>query len=153
MRDKFYEILFYSSEGVYRRYFKRKKKAWNLTKHDLLVFKEGQLGHDYRCFLNRNQLDILPKFERHDIMHVLTATNTQVKNEVALQFYLLGNGKLSVYQVFVLISSIGFIDQLPLFIRSYKKGKQALPFHQLSYEELLHVNTSQFIEQYNITKL
>ena len=123
MRNKFYKILFFASEGLYRRYFKRKKRAWNITKSDLSVFKDDQLGHAYYSFLLDNELDILPKFERHDIMHVLTSTNTEVKNEVALQYYLLGNGKLSVYQIFVLISSIGLLISCHyLFARTEKEG-------------------------------
>lgn len=151
-RDKLYERLFYLSENWYRRNFKKNRIPWNVSMDSLRRYKTDQLGYSYYAFLSKNNLNILPKLETHDMFHVLTNTNTEVKHEIALQFYLLGNGKRSFYQFMVLLFSIGYIEKLPLFIKAYKKGKQSNPFHHLNYESLLNTNTSAFIKQYNIQK-
>lgn len=149
-RDKLYEHLFYLSENWYRKNFKRKRTAWNISMEKLKLFKHHELGFHYYNFLATNNLHILPKLETHDMFHVLTQTNTEVKHEIALQFYLLGNGKRSFYQFMVLLFSIGYLEKMPLFYKAYRKGKQSLPFHHLNYEKLLHQDISAFIQQYNI---
>ena len=45
--------------------------------------------------------------EDHDVFHVLTRTGLTVKNEIELQFYLLGNGKRSLF-LFIVIGSSNF---------------------------------------------
>ena len=152
MKDKIYETLFKISENWYRKLFKKKAQAWNITIEKLEKKENGKLGKEYYKFLNTNGFSILPKLESHDIFHVITGTGTKVKDEISMQFYLFANGKRSVYQALVICSSIFYIEHYNFFFQQYKKGKQALPFHHLDYKNLLDTDLKELITNYNITR-
>ena len=56
-----------------------------------------------------------------------------------MQYYLLGNGKRSIYLFSViLIGGLMFPDYFRMFLKNYRLGKASLAFHQLDFEKLLH---------------
>ena len=152
MKDKIYEILFKLSENIYRKLFKKNVKAWNITMDKLKKIENRKLGKEYYNFLNTNGFSILPKLESHDIFHVITGTGTKVKDEISMQFYLFANGKRSIYQFIVICSSIFYLEHFRFFLKQYKKGKNALPFYHLDFENLLENNLNEIITNYNITR-
>lgn len=153
LRDKIYLALFNLSENWYRNTFKKKVKAWKVSLEELKNYPKYQLGYKYYEFLTKNGVNILPKLESHDMLHVLTNTGTKVKDELALQYYMLGNGKRSIYQAFVLISSLFYLDRLPYFIKAFKNGKNSTPFHHLNFEEILNQPLTETIKKYNIKEI
>ena len=152
MKDKIYEKLFNLSENWYRKLFKRNTKSWNISLKKLEQTKNGSLGNEYFKFLTINNFSILPKLETHDVFHVITGTGTKVKDEISMQYYLFANGKRSVYQAIVMLSGILYLEHFNFFIQQYKKGKKALPFHHLDFENMLEINLNQLIVEYKITK-
>src|SRR4051812_36397509 len=76
--------------------FGSKDKNWNLTTADLLKYSEGSLGKAMGQFLQRNKVEPLAHAEYHDVHHVLFDYSITFKDEVALQFFLRGNGKRSL---------------------------------------------------------
>jgi len=97
------------------------------------------LGHQMGYFLRSNSFDLQEKLESHDVFHVLTETGTTVPEEISMQFYLLGNGKRSIYLLSViLLGTLLFPDYLKFFRSRYRLGKSALPFYQLDFYKLLN---------------
>ncbi|WP_264563841.1 ubiquinone biosynthesis protein COQ4 [Flavobacterium sp. N3904] len=92
MKDKLIEKMYEWSKKPYQRFFKN-KKAWEIDKQGLLDYPEETLGYHLGQFLLKNNFDIQPKLEDHDIIHVLTNTGVSVREEIGMQYYLLGNGK------------------------------------------------------------
>lgn len=152
-RDKIYLALFTYSENWYRNTFKKNVTAWKVTLAELKNYPKEELGYKYYTFLNDNNFNILPKLESHDMLHVLTKTGTQVKDELALQYYMLGNGKRSVYQFFVIISSLFYLDEAKYFIKAFKNGRKSKPFHHLKFEKILNESLDSIIVKYNIQKI
>ena len=70
---------------------------WNLSTRQLLDFPEDSLGFHLGCFLLQHNFEPQPKCEDHDIFHVLTGYKTDTAQEIALQFFLYGNGKRSPF--------------------------------------------------------
>lgn len=131
-REKLCAWMFEVTKKPYSALFKRKKEAWNLTSKDLLTFNEGSLGHEVGLFLKTNKIELIDKLESHDVYHVITGMETTVKDEVGMQFLLLGNGKRSVY----LFSTIGIClfllpEHFSYFRSCIKKGKGYAPIHDL----------------------
>lgn len=153
IRDKFFLFLFKISEDFYRTYFKKHASAWRVTLDDLEKMPGNTIGYNYFCFLSKNKFNILPKLESHDMFHALTSTDTKVIDELSLQFYLFGNGKKSLYQYCVLISSILFIDKSQIFIEAFRNGKKARPFSHLDFQNYLHHDLSNFKHKYKIQKI
>lgn len=116
----------------------KKNSAWGLGVEDLLHYSKNSLGYHTGRFLLRNNFDLQEKLENHDVFHVLTQTGTTVPEEISMQFYLLGNGKRSIYLLLVIfLGTLMFPDYLRLFRSKYRLGKSALPFYQLNFYKLL----------------
>ena len=96
MKDQLIEKMYEWTKKPYQRFFKN-KKAWNIEKQELLAYPQETLGYHLEYFLQKNNFDIQPKLEDHDIIHVLTNTGISVREEIGMQYYLLGNGKNSLY--------------------------------------------------------
>ena len=93
MRDFIIEKLYNISSQFYLKYF-RKNTPWNITSKELILYPQESLGFHLCCFHLKYNLDMKPNLEEHDVIHVLTNTGITVADEVALQYYLLGNGKI-----------------------------------------------------------
>ncbi len=119
--------------------FGSKDKNWNLTTSDLLKYSEGSLGRAMGQFLQQNKVEPLAHAEYHDVHHVLFDYQITFKDEVALQFFLRGNGKRSLASFG---TSIGAWILLPTqwnyLKNSYKRGQECIDISQLNLKELLN---------------
>ncbi|MEZ0128608.1 hypothetical protein AB9T88_01880 [Flavobacterium sp. LBUM151] len=139
MKDFIIEKMYEISRKPYQKYFK-KSIPWEIDKHELLQYPVDSLGFGLGNFLDRNHFDIQPKLEDHDIIHVLTNTGISVTEEIGMQYYLLGNGKKSLYLYVVILSGTPFyFRQMKYFFQQYQRGKEALPFHYLDFSKMLFI--------------
>ncbi|WP_294964068.1 hypothetical protein [uncultured Flavobacterium sp.] len=137
MRDYLIEKLYECSKKPYQKYFKR-NEPWNIDKTLLMDYPEETLGFGLGNFLYKNHFDIQEKLEDHDIIHVLTNTGVSVYEEIGMQYYLLGNGKKSLYLFMVITSgTIFYPKRMRYFIQQYKRGKRAHSFHYLDFSKML----------------
>lgn len=137
MRAIILEHLYEWSKKPYQKYFK-KTDPWEVTVQQLLQYPESTLGFHLACFLLKHHFELQPKLESHDVFHVLTGTGTSVPEEISMQYYLLGNGKRSLYLFTVIaLGSLLFPDELRRFVKAYKRGRRALSFHQLDFSKML----------------
>lgn len=133
MKDQIIEKLFELSKIPYEKFIK-KNKPWDIRQQDLLQFPKESLGFHLGCFLSAHNFELQAKFEDHDIFHVLTNIGTTVPEEIGMQCYLFGNGKRSLYLfIGMLPGALFYLDRISYFIRQYKRGRKAKPFHGLDY--------------------
>ncbi|TJZ52478.1 hypothetical protein FAZ15_18980 [Sphingobacterium olei] len=139
LRLKFMLHLYGWSSRVYANTFKINKKAWGITKIEFLSYPEGTLGKALGDFYSRNGFDVMPKLENHDVFHILTDTDTKIQDEIAMQYLLLGNGKLSLY-LFAMIFIGGFIfpEYFSSYMQAFKKGRNMASFHEIEFKVLLY---------------
>ncbi|MBL0685595.1 Coq4 family protein [Aquimarina mytili] len=139
MRAFILETIYELSKKPYQKWFK-KQKAWDISVSNLLqLHPKNSLGFHLGCFLLKHDFSPQPKLEDHDVFHVLTNIGISVPEEIAMQYYLLGNGKRSIYLILVIfIGTLLYPDKIHLFRNTYIKGKSAYSFHQLNYKKLLH---------------
>ena len=131
----------------------KKKQPSKLKVKDLLNYPENSIGLSLGNFLYSNGFELLEKSEQHDVFHILTDYGTNISNEMAMQFFLLGNGKRSLYLFGVLFMAvITHPDYWGFFYNAYKRGKSALPFHDLPYVELLANDLTEHKNKYHITE-
>ncbi|WP_306352001.1 hypothetical protein [Flavobacterium sp. '19STA2R22 D10 B1'] len=137
MRALIIEKLYDWSKIPYQKWFKN-NVPWPVNEESLLGYATDSLGFHLGLFLQRNHFEIQAKLEDHDVFHVLTHTGVTVPEEVGMQFYLLGNGKRSIYQFMViLLGGILYPDKGIYFRKQYRRGKSAHPFHRLDFLKLL----------------
>ena len=138
MRAFILETIYEWSKVPYQKWFK-KNPPWELSAQQLIQYPKESLGFHLGCFLLKHDFSPQPKLENHDIFHVLTGTGITVPEEIAMQYYLLGNGKRSMYLLCViLLGTLLYPDKFGVFKSAYQKGKNAHSFYQLDCLRLLN---------------
>ena len=131
------------SKPWYAKYFKKKTTPWPITIQQLNEYPSGTLGNALGQFLDAENLQMIPKFEDHDIMHILMNYKTTVVDEIRMQFFLLGNGKRSFYMLgSILLGTLLYFRYWKTFVQEFKIGKSCLPCHHWNYKHLLHEQVS-----------
>jgi len=137
MREKLIIWLFEQTQKIYIKF--KSKKAWNITTEELLDFPEESFGNELGKFLHKNGFELIPKVERHDAYHVLTGFGTDVKDEIALQYVCLANGKKSPYLFgVILVGTLILPEHIGYYLKSYQLGKSCNTFHHFNYKNLLN---------------
>ncbi len=119
-------------------------KNWDLSTQQLLEFSQGTLGKALGDFLQEHDVDILKGAEYHDIQHVLLDYSISFKDEVALQFFLHGNGKKSFASFSTRIGAWCLLPTEWKYLKAaYERGKRCKDITKLNYKALLHDDVSQ----------
>lgn len=118
--------------------FNKKRKAWNLGADDFLKFRPGSLGYTLGAFYRKEQFAPVAKAERHDVFHVLLGYSTDVVDEAAMQFFLWGNGKPSLFTIGTcIISALVFPNRIGYFLSHYRKGARSAAIGSWDFRQLL----------------
>ena len=131
------------SQILYAKLFKRNKKAWGISISEFLLYPEGSLGRALGEFYQEKGFSIMPKLENHDAFHLITGTGTEIQDEIAMQYLLFGNGKLSLYMFSMIgIGTFLYPEFIHYYFSHYKKGKSLARFHDIEFKNLLDKNLS-----------
>ena len=150
MKEIIIEILYRIIKVPYQFFFKN-SNPWTITTKELLQYPQESLGFHYGCFLLKYNFNIQSSLEEHDAYHVLTNTGITVKDEVDMQFYLLGNGKRSPFVFIVIATGLLFYPfELKHFLKSFQKGKNAHAFYYLDFYKMLPIPLKKIQETFNI---
>lgn len=121
-----------------------KEESWNLSTAELLYFPEGSVGKALGEFLRKNRLEPIARAESHDLYHVLFDYSTSLKDEVALQFFLRGNGKTSIASFGTSFGAwLIFPRQWSYFRSSFNRGKTCRDISTLNLKSTLKENFEQ----------
>lgn len=122
---------------IHARFYK-KRQPWGIKMQDLLTYPKGSLGNELGIFLQAEELEPVPRVERHDAFHILLDFSTHIYDEAAMQFFLIGNGKISPFTVgTALFAGLMLPDQWSNFKVQYKRGKQTRCIAKWDFKELL----------------
>lgn len=121
--------------------------------YDLKLFKmsqmpKGTIGKDIADMLIKGNMKLIPKFENHDLKHLILGFQMTPTDEVKMQAYLFGNGNRTIFCILPLLTGIFHPSLWEEYYQAYKNGKKAPCILNLSIEECIHQNTSDIIKQY-----
>lgn len=137
--------LYSWSSSVYADIFKWNKKAWGISKEEFLTYPVGSIGHGLGLFYASKGFDVMAKLENHDVFHVITETGTEIQDEIAMQYLLLGNGKISLYLIgMITIGGILFPEHFKYYRRTFQKGRSLQKFHHIEFKTILHYQLTEF---------
>lgn len=140
-RVQFLLFIYNLTQNFYRKYFKKKKRQWQFNEKQLLEFQEDSLGRKLGEFYKKHGFTMIPKMENHDVHHLITGFGTNFEDEIAMQFLLLGNGKLNAHLLAaIFLGSIFLPEYFKMYQNSYRKGQKMRAFHHVDFEELLLQN-------------
>lgn len=144
IREKLCAWLFEISKAPYRTIFKRDKQAWNLESIDLLEYNPNSLGYAVGQFLEANRFELIDKLESHDVYHVLCEMNTSVRDEIGMQFLLMGNGKKSIYQKITVLLGLCLLPEYRSYFKfCYKRGQKMNPVYLFDLKKELNSDLKQ----------
>ena len=115
-------------------------KKVSVTMDELISYPKDTLGFHVGDFLFNHSHDADPQPEMIDILRVLINKDVSDKEEIAMHFYLFGNGDLALKNLFVILTgSLLYPFKLRYFYKRYKDGRNALRFYDLNHFRMLHL--------------
>lgn len=134
-------FIYDNTQKLYRTYFKKKKRQWAFSQQQLLAFEEDSLGRKLGEFYQKHGFTMIPKMENHDVHHLITECGTKFEEEIAMQFLLLGNGKMNAHLLAaIFLGSLILPEYFKIYIQAYRKGKCMRSFYHWDFEKLLFQN-------------
>jgi len=94
---------------------------------ELRKLKNGTLGKEIANCLDDHKLTLVPKYESHDLKHVLLDYKMTAEDEIRMQAFMIGNGNYSIpsFTIFF-FGAILLPDLWLIFYSDFKKGRQTV---------------------------
>jgi hypothetical protein len=116
-----------------------RRPVWGMRREDMLQYPAGTLGHELGLFLARESLQPVDRVERHDAFHILLDFSTSLEDEAAMQFFLVGNGKISPFTLATAaFTTLVMPDKWGRFIREFRRGRTTLSIANWDFFPLLN---------------
>ena len=78
--------------------------------------------------LDSKQYRLIPKFENHDLKHLVLDYEMTMKDEIRMQAFMFGNGNYTIPCFAILgFGAILLPDLWSTFYQDYKKGRKSIP--------------------------
>jgi hypothetical protein len=102
----------------------------------------GTLGQGIAKCLEENKLSLVPKFESHDLKHVLLDFKMTPVDEIRMQAFMLGNGNntLPCYAILI-FGSILLPEEWSTFYKDFKRGQKSQSISSLTIENYADFQT------------
>ncbi|MFL9845154.1 hypothetical protein [Flavobacterium rhizosphaerae] len=128
-------------EAVRRQFDRNAEKP---TANGLVNYPEETLGRHLGMFLLRCNFGQNVYATNDDALQLLITGSGSFADEIAVQFYLLGNGCFGLRRLGVMAIGLALRPNKALyFFKKYKEGKNALRLFDVYYLGLLHLPLQQ----------
>lgn len=96
------------------------------------------VGFELAQMLDLHQLQLIPKFEEHDLKHLILGYGMSTQEELGMQAYLLGNGSRKLSCILFLSSAILLPSLWKYLYQEFKKGKSKVSIRKISLYMCMH---------------
>lgn len=94
------------------------------------------MGKEIANCLDNHKLTLVPKFESHDLKHVLLDYKMTAEDEIRMQAFMIGNGNYSIPSFTIFFFGAILLPDLWLtFYSDFKKGRQTVPISQWTIKD------------------
>ncbi len=108
---------------------------------DLRKCKKDTLGKEIANCLDTYGLNLVPKFESHDLKHVLLEYKMTPEGEIRMQAFMIGNGNYSIPSFAIFIFGAFLLPDLwKTFYKDFKKGRKTKSISNWTIEEYANRN-------------
>ncbi len=146
IRERFVELLKVYLVIKPLQYFFRRFSEKQLIK--LKKQEPGTVGFDLAKMLIENKLTVIPRFENHDLKHLILGYGMTSMEEIRMQAYLFGNGNRSLFCILFLVSGALFPEEWKSFYSEYHKGKNGPSILKLKVTDCMSKPTAELIKSY-----
>lgn len=131
--------------------FFRQAPYWTHSMDDLRILPQKSVGRDLAFFIDNQNLMLLPKYEVHDVLHVILGYGTTPIEEMKLQGFMIGNRSSTfggkVLFVLGLVIKPEYWKQVK---KELKRGRHAAIIRGIDFNNLVHVKTEELRINLNI---
>ncbi|WP_157560225.1 hypothetical protein U8527_05535 [Kordia algicida OT-1] len=108
------------------------------------------MGKEIANCLDHHQLNLVPKYESHDLKHVLLDYKMTAEGEIRMQAFMLGNGNYSIPSFAILLFGTLLLPDLwKKFYADFQKGRKTIPISRWSIEDYAHRNLNELRVELN----
>jgi len=119
----------------------------------LRTLQLGTVGREVAEILDSKQYRLIPKFENHDLKHIVLEYEMTMKDEIRMQAYLIGNGNFTF--PCLIFFSLGIFHPTiwkDLF-NEYHKGKTSKSIHFLTLDNCMELQLIDIKNEYGRKKI
>ena len=113
------------------------KEPLNTRLEQLRVLQPGTVGREIADMLDSKQYRLIPKFEDHDLKHIVLGYEMTRRDEIRMQAYLVGNGNRTLPCMIFLSIAIIYPGLWRDLIVQYQLGKKRKSIYYLRLEECM----------------
>ena len=100
----------------------------------LRTLQHGTVGREIAEILDSKNYRLIPKFESHDLKHLVLEYEMTMEDEIKMQAYLVGNGNLTFPCIIFLSLGIFYPKTWKKLINEYRIGKASNSIHFLTLD-------------------
>lgn len=97
----------------------------------------GTVGKEIADLLDERQYRLIPKFENHDLKHIVLGYDMTMQDEIKMQAYLVGNGNLTLPCLFFLSLGVFYPKIWRDLPKHFRQGQLSRSIHYLTLEECM----------------
>ncbi|AXT54670.1 hypothetical protein D1815_02465 [Aquimarina sp. AD1] len=134
-------------------YFSKMDK-YHKQVNELRELESGTLGKEIANCLDEHNLTLVPKYESHDLKHVLLDYQMTPEDEIRMQAFMVGNGNYSIPSFTILtFGAILLPDLWWTFYSDFKKGKRNIGISEWTIEKYATRNLTELRAELIISEL
>ena len=119
-------------------------EPYNAKVSELRKLESGTLGKEIADCLDSHDLTLVPKYESHDLKHVLLNYKMTAEDEIRMQAFMIGNGNYSIPSFAILIFGAILLPGLWLtFYSDFKKGHKSIRISEWTIENYANRNLAE----------
>jgi len=112
----------------------------SVSMDSLIGYPADSLGFELGRYLFNNSFEPDPVPDKEDIYRLLITKESSDTEEIAMHYYIFGNGDNSFKTLFIVITgAVMFPHCLKYFYSKYKDGRNAFRFYDLDHFRMLHL--------------
>lgn len=112
---------------------------------------DGTTGREVVRLLDEKGYRLIPKFESHDLKHLILGYEMTMKDEIRMQGYLIGNGNRTWPCLLFFMLGVFYPGVWMQLYREFRKGRNRKSIHFLTIENCMHENLCDLQNHYTAT--
>ncbi|MEN2402482.1 hypothetical protein GKZ90_0022015 [Flavobacterium sp. MC2016-06] len=102
---------------------------------NLRTLKKGTVGREVAAILDDNNYRLIPKFENHDLKHIVLEYEMTMQDEIKMQAYLMGNGNYTLPCLLFFSLGIFYPTTWRSLSKEFNLGRKTKSIHSLTLED------------------
>ena len=105
----------------------------------LRTLQLGTVGREVAEMLDNKKYRLIPKFENHDLKHIILDYEMTMKDEIRMQAYLIGNGNLTFPCLIFFSLGVFYPTIWKDLLKEYQTGKASKSIYFLTLDNCMEL--------------